>query len=181
MGPHLFAYLILIYLRTASRVAQLRFTFHTSSPSYSPYILIEAARPSIITSTPSNVTFPEGSVVLPTGDSINEICGSSAERQDQIIAPVSDAPASEQFQAYFCVRFDQPTRREEIGIIRNGTQVSTSEGLVRGPLLSAFAFFNGANAQGPTIINARVGTSFISIEQARANIDDEIPDVNSGL
>lgn len=171
-----FAYFILTYVWTASRVAQLRFTFHTSAPSHTPYILIEAARSSIITSTPSNVTFPEGSVVVPNGDNITEICGSSSERQDQIIAPVSDAVASEEFHAYFCVRFDQPALREDVGIIKNGTQVGTAEGEVTGSLLSAFAFFNGA-----TVINARVGTSFISIDQARANIDNEIPDVISGL
>jgi Glycosyl hydrolase family 92 N-terminal domain len=169
----------------ASRVAHLRFTFDST---LSPYILFEVARPSLLTLT-ANISFPVRSVSIPTNISFPvgtvsitsplEVCGSSSERQDSIITPISIAPFAEHFKGYFCARFDQDTPQASYGVIQNGTvsfpspQNTTTEG----PLLSAFAKFpaplSGTCQQ--TIITLRVGTSFISEDQARSNIDAEIP------
>ena len=153
----------------ASRVAHLRFTFDST---LSPYILFEVARPSVLTSTPTNISFPVGSVSI---TSPLEVCGSTSERQDSIITPISIASAAENFKGYFCARFDQDSPKASYGVIQNGTvsfpypQNITTEG----PLLSAFAKF--PNPTSKTVITLRIGTSFISEDQARSNIDTEIP------
>ena len=157
----------------ASRVAHLRFTFDST---LSPYILFEVARPSVLTSTPTNISFPVGTVSI---TSPLEVCGFSSERQDSIITPISIAPFAEHFKGYFCARFDEDTPNPSYGVIQNGTisfplpQNITTEG----PLLSAFAKFPAPvpETRQQTVITLRVGTSFISEDQARSNIDAEIP------
>ena len=52
------------------------------------------------------------------------------------------------------------------GTLKDGTASGS------GPLLSGYAHF----AEGTKAINVRVGVSFISVEQARKNLDTEIPD-----
>jgi Glycosyl hydrolase family 92 N-terminal domain len=150
----------------------LRFTFDTN---LSPYILFEVARPSVLTSTPTNISFPVGTVSI---TSPLEVCGSSSERQDSIITPISIAPFAEHFKGYFCARFDQDTPKASYGVIQNGTvsfpypQNKTTQG----PLLSAFARFPTPTSKSDqTVITLRIGTSFISEDQARSNIDAEIP------
>ena len=99
-----------------------------------------------------------------------EICGSNPERQDYIIAPLS-TPASK-WSGYFCARFDQPFA--SWGIAQDGivTQGQTSGA---GAMLSAYATFGPGVAQ----VNVRVAVSFISIDQARQNLEKEIPDGQS--
>lgn len=168
-------------LLLASRVAHLRFTFNST---LSPYILFEIARPSILTSTPSNISFPVGTVSI---TSPQEVCGSTSERQDSIITPISIAPSAEHFKGYFCARFDQDTPEALYGIIQNRTISfpSPQNTIAEGPLLSAFAKFSSpaskSDTRHQTIITLRVGTSFISEDQARSNIDIEIPTSASSL
>jgi Glycosyl hydrolase family 92 N-terminal domain len=190
----------------ASRVGHIRYTFDgpdhlepedgTQHPENEhlrrqrhPYILIDVARPSIITSTPTNITYPPGSfTILPHGENeINgpfEICGYSTERQDAIITPISGQKAAEGFKGYFCARFSSSTapgaklggirgNRDVVGygIIQNDT-VHVGKTEMEGPLLSAFLFL----PDGVDSVDVRVGTSFISVEQARSNLDEEIKD-----
>jgi hypothetical protein len=164
----------------------LRFTFNST---LSPYVLFEVARPSVrtrlnqipsqtwleTTALTSNISFPVGTVSIP---SPLEVCGSSSERQDSIITPISIAPFAEHFKGYFCARFDQDTPKSSYGVIQNGSlsfpypQNITTEG----PLLSAFVKFPAPSPKSDqTIITLRIGTSFISEDQARSNIDAEIP------
>ena len=163
------------FVLVASRVAHLRFTFNST---LSPYILFEVARPSILTSTPTNISFPVGTVSI---TSPLEVCGSTSERQDRIITPISIAPFAEHFKGYFCARFDQDTPEPSYGIIQNGTISfpSPQNNTIKGPLLSAFAKFptpaSNPDTHHYTTITLRVGTSFISEDQARSNIDAEIP------
>ncbi|KDR71062.1 hypothetical protein GALMADRAFT_281953 [Galerina marginata CBS 339.88] len=141
---------IIIEQTATSRVAHLRFTFKST---LSPYILFEVARPSVITSTASNITFPSGSVSI-----LDDL---------------------EHFKGYFCARFNEGSPKPTYGVIQNGTKSSLSpqDKAVQGSLLSAYARFpTSASATEPTVITLRVGTSFISEEQARKNIDVEIPD-----
>ena len=158
----------------ASRVAHLRFTFKTP---FSPRILFEVGRPSVLTSTPTNISFPLGGVSIKTP---LEICGWSDERQDSIIAPISTTPFSKHFKGYFCARFDESTPHPSYGVVQNETLSFPVPlpAVAEGPLLSTYALFPAKDG-GETGITLRVGTSFISEEQARKNIDEEIPDPSS--
>ncbi|KAF8654876.1 hypothetical protein AX16_003337 [Volvariella volvacea WC 439] len=164
-----------------SRVGHLRFTFDSSpSTAATPYILFEVSRPSILTSTPTNTTYPPGGLTIHPRQ--NALCGWNSERQDWIIAPTSIRDRAAGFKGWFCAKFDQPL--EVYGVRVNETEV---DGLVvgdedgidaEGPLTSVwFKFPQGG--EGPFVVNVRVGTSFISDEQALINLDDEIPDGTS--
>ncbi|KAF9010151.1 glycoside hydrolase family 92 protein [Cyathus striatus] len=159
---------IFIEQSATSRVGHLRFKF---SPylSHTPYLLFEAARPSIITSTPTNITHPEGGIFIPSTQ--NEICGFSSERQDHIITPTSTQANASLFKGYFCARFNRPFKS---GIIYNGSVYPVRK--AEGALLSAYAFFEPKEGESEVVVDVRIGTSFISIVQARNNIDLEIPD-----
>jgi putative alpha-1,2-mannosidase len=71
----------------------------------------------------------------------------------------------------------QPTTQPKFpiyGVVQNGT---IHPGMLdgSGELLSGYALFP-ADATGKVTVTVRVGTSFISVDQARRNIDAEIPD-----
>ena len=149
----------------ASRVGHLRFTFNYTLP---PYILLESTRPTVITSTPSNITFPSGSIVI--DPQAREITGSNNERQDWIIGPTSTL--AKRFNGYFCARFDRPFA--DWGTVQNGT-VHRRQKSGNGVRLSGYAMFDYGTEKELTV-NVRIGVSFISIEQARQNIDNEIGD-----
>lgn len=119
-------------------------------------------------SNTSNVTFPFGTITI---DPVaREITGSNPERQDFIISPTS-TPAKG-FKGYFCARFDKSFT--SWGIANNGT---LRNGLTHGngSMLSGYAIF-GAHTK---TVNVRVGVSFISVNQARRNLDKEIADGTS--
>ncbi|KAG6896377.1 hypothetical protein C0992_008697 [Termitomyces sp. T32_za158] len=161
---------ILVEQSATSRVGHLRFTF--TSPNSKPYILLESSRPSILTSTPTNISYPHGTVSLHFGaefSSVHEVCGSNSERQDSIITPISTLSHVSNFAGYYCARFSLSSASSH-GTIQNSTihPLSTSG---EGPLLSAYVHF-----PPQSVVDVRIGTSFISTEQARANIDAEIPD-----
>ncbi|KAJ6506363.1 glycoside hydrolase family 92 protein [Mycena vitilis] len=155
---------ILAEQSATSRVGHLRFTFPKDQD---PYILLEATRPTVITSTPTNITYPVGSIAIDSAR--REITGTNSERQDWIITPISTAANASHFKGYFCARFDTPFHAW--GIVQNG---STTANATRGDgsLLSGYARF----AAGTHAVNVRVGVSFISVAQARRNLDAEIPD-----
>ncbi|KAI0365463.1 glycoside hydrolase family 92 protein [Pilatotrama ljubarskyi] len=144
-----------------SRTGHLRFTFENTA---SPYILVEATRASVMGSDdPTNVTYPQGSVHIDPHR--REITGNNPERQDFIIGP-NPAPS---FAGYFCARFDTPF--EGFGVAQNGSlRENATDGA--GALLAGFAKF----ASGTKKVDVRVGVSFISVEQARKNLENEIPD-----
>ncbi|EGO27344.1 glycoside hydrolase family 92 protein [Serpula lacrymans var. lacrymans S7.9] len=146
-----------------SRVGHLRFTFNDTSD---PYILVEATRASVMGSAdPSNVTYPIGSIFIDSD--AQEITGSNPERQDFIIEPIS-TPAKN-WSGYFCARFDQPF--SAWAVVHNGT-VFDGESQGNGTTLSGYVKFES----NLTTVNVRVGVSFISIDQARKNLEAEIPD-----
>lgn len=111
----------------------------------------------------TNLTYPEGVIII--DPAAREIAGRNPERQDFIIGP-SPAPS---FAGYFCARFDVPFA--SYGTVQNGS-VSENATAGDGPVLSGFARF----AEDTKVVNVRVGVSFISIDQARKNLDAEIPD-----
>ena len=150
-------------LLAASRVGHLRFTFTNTT---TPYVLLEATRPSVICSADvTNITLPQGTISI--DPSVREITGSNPERQDFIIAPIS-TPATN-WSGYFCARFD--TDFEGYGVANNGTQ-KDGEKEGKGSMLSGYVKFGSKTK----VVNVRVGTSFISVDQARKNLDSEVPD-----
>ena len=112
---------------------------------------------------PTNVTYPVGAITI--DPAAREIAGRNPERQDFIIGP-NAAPS---FAGYFVARFDRPFA--SYGTAQNGT-VKEQEASGEGALLSGFVRF----ALGTEVVDVRVGVSFISVEQARKNLDTEIPD-----
>lgn len=175
---------ILVEQSATSRVGHLRFTFSLSNAETDvPYIILESSRPSVLTSTPTNISFPHGTVTihLQSNTHIHEICGSNSERQDSIITPISTRPHVKNFRGYYCARFDyapeyHPTASDAplYGVVQNAT---TRQGVLQGDgeLLSGYALFP-PDATGKVVVTVRIGTSFISVDQARRNIDNEIPD-----
>ncbi|THH29573.1 hypothetical protein EUX98_g4616 [Antrodiella citrinella] len=145
----------------SSRVGHLRFSFDNVT---SPYVLLEATRASVMGSDdPQNVTYPVGDIeILPV---TREITGRNPERQDFIIGP-NPAP---NFAGYFVARFSEPFA--SFGIITGDTD-EAGHLFASGRNLSGYAKFDKNVKQ----VDVRVGVSFISVEQARWNLDNEIPD-----
>lgn len=114
---------------------------------------------------PTNVTFPEGSITI--DPSRREITGHNKERQDFIIGP-NAAPS---FAGYFCARFSEPL--EEWGIASNADgSLFPGEATRNGSQVSGYVRFSRSVKK----VDVRIGVSFISVDQARANLDSEIPD-----
>ncbi|KAH7915906.1 glycoside hydrolase family 92 protein [Hygrophoropsis aurantiaca] len=154
---------ILAEQSATSRVGHLRFSYTNTK---TPYVLIEATRASILGAhNTSNVTYPLGTVFIDPNR--REITGSNPERQDIIIAPLS-TPATK-WSGYFCARFDQDF--SAWGIVQSGT-LYPGQTSGTGKSLSGYASFG----DHVTKVNVRVGVSFISIDQARENLDREISD-----
>lgn len=114
---------------------------------------------------PTNVTYPLGSVLVDS--SRRELTGYNKERQDFLIGP-NPAPT---FAGYFCVRFSEPL--VEWGLASNADgQLFPGQISKNGTQLSAYVRFNDSVES----VDVRVGVSFISVDQARVNLDLEIPD-----
>lgn len=112
----------------------------------------------------SNVTFPSGSIFIdPSSQSIS---GHNPERQDFIIGP-NTAPS---FAGYFYARFSQPF--SFWGTASNVTLHPNQTSHSADPILSGFVQF----ANGTQEVEIRVGVSFISVEQAQKNLENEAPD-----
>jgi putative alpha-1,2-mannosidase len=119
-------------------------------------------------SDPTNVTYPYGSINI---DLLRrEVTGYNKERQDFIIGP-NPAPS---FASYFCARFSESF--EDWGTASNGDgRIFARHPQRDGPQTSAYVRF----ASSVRTVEVRIGVSFISVEQARQNLDAEIPDGNT--
>lgn len=150
-------------------MGQLRFTFDAAFVSEpEPWLLLQASRPYEFHGwTPGNLSYPTGAVTI--DDDRREIYGFNRERQDNILGP-DRAP---KFSGYFVARFDVPWT--SAGLARNCNTSQLFEGETSRtdePCLSGYVRFSKTTK----VVNVRIGVSFISIDQARANLDDEIPD-----
>jgi predicted alpha-1,2-mannosidase len=125
------------------------------------------------------VTFPQGSIpyaavqvtrkgyqgIVTIDPARREIYGWNPEREDSNLGP--DKAVS--FKGYFVARFEE--KFDIFGVAHNDTlQFDVTE--ATGELLSAFVQFSTNISQ----IHVKLGTSYISIDQARYNLDLEIPD-----
>ncbi|KAI0379325.1 glycoside hydrolase family 92 protein [Hypomontagnella monticulosa] len=94
-----------------------------------------------------------------------EVSGSNPQRQDYRLGP--DKPVS--FNGYFVSRFSEPFISYATSL---GTNISEGLQSASGELLSAHVRFH----EDATRIEVRTAVSFVSIEQARKNLDIESPD-----
>jgi len=127
----------------------LRFTF---PPNSRASVLVEATRPKIAGAVEVNAAK-------------REITGFNPDRMDAHLGPF----ALPNFKGYFVVQFRDPI--SESGTYE-GSALEASSASAKGLNVGAYATFAQA---GEPVIEVRVGTSFISIEQARANLEKEIP------
>ncbi|KAI8629477.1 glycoside hydrolase family 92 protein [Xylariaceae sp. FL1651] len=132
-------------------------SFYQSSDNTreSPYVLIQATR--------QNWT---GHVEINPKN--QEISGSNPQRQDYRLGP--DKPAK--FRGYFVSRFSQPFT---VYGTASGKNVSEGSQSASGEDLAAYVRFHS----NTTRVEVRTGISFVSVEQARKNLDIEIPDGTS--
>ena len=136
-------------MTATERCAYLRFTFPKGTD---PSVLVEASRPGIA-----------GATAIHVRD--KEIDGYNPDRVDAGLGPFK----LPNFKGYFAVQFRQSLR--EAGIYGlNTPQPSEYTG--------AWAGFGHNPDGGETVIEVRIGTSFLSGEQAQANLKAEIPDWN---
>ncbi|PFH47119.1 glycoside hydrolase family 92 protein [Amanita thiersii Skay4041] len=172
--------MVVVEQSATSRVGHLRFTFHPSSPSFMPSLVIEAVRPSITSSNPNNITFPMGQVTLSNATSHStpfEICGWNDERQDHIITPLSIAANAAKFKGFFCAHLSGAQIMSH-GIVQNETVVADAVDM-SGQILSSYVLLQPASspkrAPPSIVVDLRVGTSFISTDMARGHIASEAP------
>ena len=96
----------------------------------------------------------------------NEIVGYNPDRQSFQLGP--ELP---NFKGYFVIRFDKPIK--EFGCW-NDTLLYPGVAELQGTRMGAYVDFDGKESQ----INVQLATSFISIEQARSNLEREVPQWN---
>ncbi|KAJ6103495.1 hypothetical protein N7486_005922 [Penicillium sp. IBT 16267x] len=146
---------IRVAMSADSHAGHLRFDFEDCSDSaekLEPWVFIEASR--------RNWT---GEVHI--DPDTREIYGYNTERQDYLLGP-DDASS---FKGYFVSRFSEPFTRS--GITDGNT---TFEGKMdrTGRFTGAFVKFN----ENVRVVEVRTGVSYVSVEQARRNLEIETPD-----
>lgn len=137
-------------LTASSHVGYLRLKFADAADE--PYIFIQATR--------QNWT---GQVNIDA--SAQEISGSNPQRQDYALGPLH-APG---FKGYFVSRFSRPFSSYGIS---HGSELTQGVSSGTGEHLGAYVKFGS----GCDMVEVRTGVSFVSIEQARRNIELETPD-----
>ncbi|KAI4866110.1 glycoside hydrolase family 92 protein [Hypoxylon rubiginosum] len=98
----------------------------------------------------------------------NEVSGSNPQRQDYRLGP--DKPAS--FRGYFVSRFSEPFASYGTSL---GSNISEGIASGSGELLGAYVKFH----ENTRRVEVRTAVSFVSVEQARKNLDIESPDGTS--
>lgn len=136
-------------MTATERCGHMRFTFPADTTGR---VLIEASRPG-----------HAGEVHVDAGR--NEITGYNPDRMDAHLGPA----ALKNFKGYFVVQFRQKFQKADVYGLNNGGMNDAHANGARG----AYATF--APAKGKLVVEVRVGTSFISVEQARENLRKEIP------
>lgn len=176
------------YLRTfpSDRASRYVHEEETSTPAYYKYLLEKYLILVEITGTTRSGFFrfsfgrkvPAYIYITPNSDEGQGYMKVDAQRQEIVgYNPVHriyqgwGQPAG--FSGYFVIRFNKPFDKSgcTLGMddLKNTTEISGK------PNIGAYASFN---TNGKEAILAKVGTSFTSIEEARANLDAEIPHWN---
>ncbi|CEJ57886.1 hypothetical protein PMG11_06564 [Penicillium brasilianum] len=148
---------IQVALSADSHVGHLRIDFEQrgevpDSRRLQPWVFIEVSR--------RNWT---GDVQIDAGR--GEIYGYNTERQDYLLGP--DRASS--FKGYFVSRFSEPFA--EAGVT-NGRQIIQNAYQRHGNFTGAYVKFR----RDVSRVEVRTGVSYVSVEQARKNLDIQIPD-----
>jgi predicted alpha-1,2-mannosidase len=130
----------------------LRFTFPADA---TPIVMVQATRNPI-------------AGYVRVDERRHEIAGYNPDRMDSMLGPL----VLPNFKGYFVIRFNQAFSR--YGTYDGSTEHS-GMAVQEGSDIGAFAEF--ANDAGK-LVEVQVGTSFISLDQARANLDAELPSWN---
>jgi predicted alpha-1,2-mannosidase len=155
--PVAYKHAIRVAMSASAHVGHLRADFedYVDNGSSSPYFTIQASR--------LNWT---GHVEVDAGR--REVSGSNSQRQDWALGP--DKPQG--FRGYFVSRFSEPFSK--YGVTQAGDVAEDSVRL-EGKDVGAYVTFGKSVKR----VEVRTGVSFISVEQARRNLDLEIPDTAS--
>jgi len=144
---------IKVAMTASSHVGHLRFQFPQDQLDEEPYVFLQATR--------QNWT---GSITV--DPQAQEVFGSNPQRQDYALGP-SRAPG---FSGYFVSRFLHPFA--SYGITHGGAlEENATTGT--GEHLGAWVRFSPSHSH--KTVEVRTGVSFVSIEQARRNLDIEAP------
>lgn len=144
---------IVAELTATSRTGTMRFTF--DSDVELPFVTFEATRE-------GNV----GEIFIDIEN--NEIRGTNPERQDSVTGPFK----ASDFKGYFVARFDRSLKSASSygtslsGVLFPDTLENTGESL------AAYVQFES----DVRVLNVQVGVSYISYEQARQNLENELGD-----
>jgi predicted alpha-1,2-mannosidase len=143
------AHRIIAEVTATDHCAYMRFRFPADSKGS---VLVEATRAGTV-----------GHVAVDANR--KEIYGYNPDRMDAYLSNVK----LPNFKGYFVARFRQPFRQK--GVYQGVLPVADRNELTA-DAVGAFAQFD---TKANPVIEVQVGTSFISIEQARANLDAELP------
>ncbi|KAI9903797.1 hypothetical protein N3K66_000326 [Trichothecium roseum] len=95
----------------------------------------------------------------------NEVSGSNTQRQDWALGP----DRAESFRGYFVSRFSEPFI--SYGVSKGG-ELENGTASIDGKDVGGYVKFRSSVRR----VEVRTGVSFVSVEQARRNLDLEIPD-----
>ncbi|KAJ5818983.1 hypothetical protein N7474_004574 [Penicillium riverlandense] len=143
---------IQVAMSADAHAGHLRFDFKGNTNSSEPWVFIQASR--------QNWT---GAVHIDVNN--REVYGYNTERQDYMLGPFK-APS---FKGYFVSRFSHPFAAYGVadgGNITEGKQTRT------GNFTGAYVKFSGDTSR----VEVRTGISYVSIAQARKNLELELPD-----
>lgn len=148
---------IRVAMSATAHTGHLRFDFEQGDAHepYQPFVVVQASR--------LNWT---GHVEIDPRR--REVSGSNTQRQDYALGP--DRPTS--FRGYFVSRFSAPFSSH--GIAR-GNETEHGKRQAKGKNMAAYVTFDRSVRR----VEVRTGVSFVSVEQARRNLDLEIPDGKS--
>ena len=151
-------------MTATERCGYMRFIF---PPGREPHVVVEASRLvnslDVAGGSPDKVAQAFRGWIRITAEK-GEIAGYNTDRDSCNIGPPLP-----NFKGYFVVRFNRPIRK--YGTWENGT---LHQGRMEhsGDLTGAYAVFDAADGKA---LEAKIGTSFISLGQALENLDREIP------
>ena len=168
-GPHYYAVTmnkgaansIKAELSATTRAAILVFTFPTGAAGQEPHMVIDASR-EFSTTTHSDHTPAEGWIRVDLAK--REVVGFNRDRYSAHLGPPLP-----NFKGYFVIQFDCPIQSAGTYL---GKETSEKTLEVLGDEVGGYVRFSPP-ASG--VVKARVGTSFISLDQARENLETEIP------
>lgn len=124
---------------------------------------MQASRNTVVSNNVSRIAINIGDIAI--SPTTQEISGRNPERQDDILGPFT----ADHFAGYFVARFSAPFI--SWGTATNDTPHENETNRTDQQVMGYVRF-----AENVTQIDVRVGVSFISVDQARANLDNEIPD-----